>query len=233
MKPRSQTAPVKTSPVPQNRRVDTCVARILALIREGRLTPGQRLGEGMLAKLLDMGKAPVKMALDQLAFAGVVERRPRSGSYVAEWSMRDYLQIMQLRAGLEAMAASLAAKSGDTKMFDALAAMAKNLDAMIEPYLEGKVTAGEVYKMEIEFHTAVAEASGNRYILRSLADQRVLAECVRAWIERPPAVHATPMARDVTHVSVVRAIRSRDPEAAGHAMRQHILTGLDPGLAGD
>lgn len=231
MKPSSKKA-TASAPAQQNRLVDTCVARILTLIREGRLSPGQRLGEGMLAKLLEVGKAPVKMALDQLAFAGVVERRPRSGSYVAEWSLTDYLQIMQLRAGLEGMAASLASKSAEASVLDLLADKAKKLDAMIKQYVQVKLSAEEVYKMEIEFHTAIAQASGNRYILRSLADQRVLAECVRAWIDRPSQVRTIPSKREVTHVMVVDAIRNREPEKAGAVMRMHILTGLEPGVGG-
>lgn len=218
------------APARQNRQVDLCVERILSLIQQGKLRPGQRLGEGMLSKLLGMGMAPVKMALDQLAFAGVIVRRPRSGSYVAEWSLRDYLQVMQLRAGLEAMSASLASTAASAEELDLLLAKAKSIDQMIRPYLDGKIPPRDVYNREVEFHTAVAAASGNRYILRTLADQRVLAECIRAWIARPPTVSASADAREITHVFVAEAIRSRDPEIAGRAMRQHILTGLDTNL---
>jgi DNA-binding GntR family transcriptional regulator len=212
----------------QTRQVDLCVDRILALIKQGELKPGQRLGEGMLSRMLSMGMAPVKMALDQLAYAGVIERRPRSGSYVSHWSHADYLQIMHLRACIEAEAAGLAARNADDKTLDALLAHGNELDKQIDSYLAGKTPPRDIYKAEIDFHVAIATASGNRWIVRALKDHRVVAECIRAWIDRPETVTSLPTVGDVSHASLATAIKSRDFNHASTTMRMHILSGIDP-----
>ncbi len=229
-KPPAKPAATTKKPdgVSQTRQVDLCVDRILALIKQGELKPGQRLGEGMLSRMLHMGMAPVKMALDQLAYAGVIERRPRSGSYVSHWSHTDYLQIMHLRACIEAEAAGLASRNADNKTLDALVVHARELDKKIDSYLAGKTTPREIYEAEISFHVAIANASGNRWIVRALKDHRVVAECIRAWIDRPETVTIIPTMGDVSHATLANAIKSRDFTQASQTMRHHILSGVDP-----
>jgi DNA-binding GntR family transcriptional regulator len=212
----------------QTRQVDLCVDKILALIKDGQLKPGQRLGEGMLSRMLNMGMAPVKMALDQLAYAGIIERRPRSGSYVAHWSHADYLQIMHLRACLEAESACLAARNADDKTLADLVTHGKELDKKIDSYLAGHTSPRDIYQAEIDFHVAIARASGNRWIIRALNDHRVVAECIRAWIDRPENVTSLPTVGDVRHATLAQSIKSRDPKLAAQTMRSHILSGVDP-----
>ncbi len=227
-KAKPTSAPAAAEGASQTRQVDLCVEKILGLIKKGDLKPGQRLGEGMLSRMLQMGMAPVKMALDQLAYAGIIERRPRSGSYVAHWSHADYLQIMHLRASLESEAARLAARNADDQTLDALVAHGKELDKQIESYLAGKTAPRVIYDAEVSFHVAIAKASGNRWITRALNDHRVVAECLRAWLDRPESITSLPTIGDVAHASLAQAIKSRNPEHAANTMRMHILSGIDP-----
>lgn len=54
-------------------------------IRSGHYLPGERLpGEIDLARDLDVSVAPIRSALSQLVAAGVIYRRPGSGTYVSE-----------------------------------------------------------------------------------------------------------------------------------------------------
>jgi DNA-binding GntR family transcriptional regulator len=203
--------------------VDQCVSRILGMIQSGELQPGQRLGEGMLSRRLKLGRAPVKAALDQLAFAGVVERRPRSGSYVRNWSMDDYLQLLHLRGALESMAARLAATRITPEQLQILERLARELD-----------TAGPqqrddpqwISTREIAFHTEVALASGNRWLVRALADQRVVADCVLSWLRRPSHVQFT--GAGAPHQLLVNALRSGDAELAARAMLTHVIVPAAP-----
>lgn len=199
--------------------MDQTVARLLAEIRSGALKPGQRLGEGMLARRLGVGRAPVKMALDQLAFAGVVERRPRSGSYVGQWSPEDYLQLLHLRAALESMACRLAAGRLTAEQQTELRQLAQRLDRLSRPQTPAVLTEAEA-----AFHTAIARASGNRWLLRALLDQRVVVDCVAAWMRRPVARPAT--GPNVTHEQLVDILAAGDGELAARAMLTHILVAV-------
>jgi DNA-binding GntR family transcriptional regulator len=73
-------------------------------ILEGELTPGVRLGEEWLTSKLDISRPPLREALRILESEGLVEHRPRRGSYVTSLTAKDAREILAIRAGLERMA---------------------------------------------------------------------------------------------------------------------------------
>src|ERR1700742_3054397 len=53
-------------------------------IRRGELTPGKRLDAGELSREISISRPVVQQALQNLSSQGVLTRRPRSGTYVAD-----------------------------------------------------------------------------------------------------------------------------------------------------
>mgnify|MGYP002733969358 FL=1 len=79
-------------------------------ILEGKLSPGQRLMEVQLAEQLGVSRTPVREAIRKLELEGLVVMLPRKGAYVADISLKDLVDVLEIRASLEGLSASLAAE---------------------------------------------------------------------------------------------------------------------------
>jgi GntR family transcriptional regulator of vanillate catabolism len=102
--------------MPQDRRMDTHLARATVNVREmilrGRLKPGQRVTEVMLAKLLGMSRTPVRQALPALAREGLLVESGTRGYLVRTFTRSDILDAIDLRGILEGFAVRRIAERG-------------------------------------------------------------------------------------------------------------------------
>ena len=74
-------------------------------IIEGVLKPGERLMEIQLSEQLGVSRTPVREAIRMLELEGLVVMLPRKGAYVANISKKDLMDILEVRVGLEGLAA--------------------------------------------------------------------------------------------------------------------------------
>ena len=75
----------------------------------GELKPGQRLMEVQLAEKMGVSRTPVREAIRKLELEGLVEMLPRKGAHVAELSVKDIMDVLEVRATLDGLATSLSA----------------------------------------------------------------------------------------------------------------------------
>jgi DNA-binding FadR family transcriptional regulator len=187
-----------------------------ALIAAGDWPVGSRIpGEHQLAEELGVSRGTVREALRALSVAGLIEPRVGDGTYVRATDeisgalVRGELPytlgaVLDARAGLEAAAARLAARSATP---EALAALERALAAR-----DGGGHAGFV-TTDAAFHRAVVQASGNPLLLRLHdAIAEVLAQSIGDTTELPEDPRVT-----ATHRALVEAIRSGDAERAAAA----------------
>jgi DNA-binding GntR family transcriptional regulator len=154
-----------------------------------RLPPGTALREDELMRDLTLGRTPLREAVKRLALEGLVEVRPRSGTYVTDIEATDIVHIAEVRAELEPAAARLAAR----RMDERLRAVAAQLDADLQA-IEGTVGIDAYMRLDERVHHFVWEAAGNPYLVDAL--ERLWALSLRIWhlvLERvaalPAAVH--------------------------------------------
>ena len=200
-------------------------------IRAGVLAPGQRLpSERELAATYRVSRSVVREVLALLAARGHVDAQPGRGSFVREVDPAGSLelldtvlrtltptarQIIEARRMLESETARGAARSATP------AALAE-IDAALEAF-EGATDVVMRARADVDFHTAIARASGNpvyeflatalstltfEIALRSLSDAGVTAEAV-------------PLHREVAD-----AIRAGDGDAASARMVAHLEVAL-------
>ena len=74
-------------------------------ILTGRLKPGQRLMEIQLAEGLGVSRTPVREAIRKLELEDLVVMLPRKGAYVTNMSLKEILDVLEVRASLESLAA--------------------------------------------------------------------------------------------------------------------------------
>ena len=96
--------------------MDTQLARATVSVREmilrGRLKPGQRVTEVMLAQLLGMSRTPVRQALPVLAREGLLVESGTRGYLVRTFTRSDILDAIDLRGVLEGFAVRRIACAG-------------------------------------------------------------------------------------------------------------------------
>ena len=178
------------------------------------LPPGTALREDQLMESLVIGRTPLREAVKRLALEGLVEVRPRSGTYVTAIETSDIVHIAEVRAELEAQAARLAAK----RMDDTRRATAALLDAELQS-IEGTVGIDAYMRLDERVHRFVWEAAGNPYLLDAL--ERLWGLSLRIWHLVLERVAALPAAVDEQR-ALLDALVAGDARRAGARMREHV-----------
>jgi DNA-binding GntR family transcriptional regulator len=89
-------------------------------ISTNAISPGGKINENELARLLGVSKTPVREALSRLAHDGIVEIIPNRGAFKTKLSRNDIDEVMTIREVLEGLAIRVAAKNITSKMFEKL-----------------------------------------------------------------------------------------------------------------
>jgi DNA-binding GntR family transcriptional regulator len=183
-------------------------------IRELVLLPGSQLRKNEIAIEYGVSRAPVNEAIARLADEGLVDVFPQSGSYVAPIRPEDIRESLLIRTGLEVEVVRRAAQLASR---DLLTQLDKNLEAQA-----AAVAANDMVRLDNldeAFHAIILLA------VNSPGAQRLL-DRTRAILDRP-RFHALPeegrpKATFAEHQRIADAIRTRDSELAGAAMRVHL-----------
>jgi DNA-binding GntR family transcriptional regulator len=174
---------------------------------------GGRLVEQQLALELNMSRTPVRDALRRLAVVGLVEEV--GGGFVPRrLRVRDVREQYELRMLLESKAVELAASRPLDETHGALDSAQAD---------EASKTDGS------QFHLAMAEASGNSVLARSI---ETINE--RSFLLRLGGMVSDEDRRNLRagHCAVLIALRAGDPTAAAKAMREHLGFARDLAVAG-
>lgn len=129
---------------------DVVFENLREAIVEGRLKPGQRLMEVQLAEQLGVSRTPVREAIRKLELEGLVVMLPRKGAYVANMSLKDLKDVLEIRASLEGLAASLAAERISDEDI-------KKLEFIIEEFNDSinESNVEALLKKDVEFHECI------------------------------------------------------------------------------
>jgi GntR family transcriptional regulator, transcriptional repressor for pyruvate dehydrogenase complex len=209
------------------------IERLTADIVGGKLPAGARLPtEQQLIAATGVSRTVVREAVAALRAEGLVVTRQGVGAFVAASprrpfrihagelrSLREVIEVMELRTGIEIEAAGLAAERGTPA---ALRQIADAYAAIEQAFRRGDVAVDE----DFAFHCRIAEATGNpqfgrflEYLGRFIIPRqtvRVAAGSARerqAYLDRIQAEHR----------EILQAIRAHAVARARAAMRRHLL----------
>ena len=198
--------------------VDEAYATMLDMIQLGKLPINRPLQERNLASALGVSRTPLREAMSRLIGAGFAVRTARGQLIVPEPSLRQYLEIFQMRVLLEGDAAAAAA----TRMPPAHAAAL--LEQVETIRRRQQTTHEENHRVDNLLHDSIAQASGNRLMAQAIHDLRIKARC---FDQNGAPERLIPGCDE--HMAVLQAILDRDPDAARAAMQAH-LTNVRVGL---
>ena len=84
--------------------------RVREMLLRGQVARGERISELPLVARLGMSRTPIRLALERLAHAGLLETNPTGGFTVREFTLAEVRDTIELRGVLEGTAARLAAE---------------------------------------------------------------------------------------------------------------------------
>lgn len=226
-KPRS---PLRT--IKRTQRSEEVRQQIDAAIRNGDFAPGDRLpSERELVETFGVSRVSVREAIGSLEAVGLVtvhqgrgafvtDRRSGLGEPMARWldiHRDEVLELLGVRGALDAYAGELAVEHHEPVKTAAIAAASR---AFADAVATEEPTETLV-PLDIDFHMAIAEASGNRLLYDLLSDLHSYLAESRYLALVPPG---RPAQSASEHALIVEAIEGRDAPLARLATNRHIAS---------
>ncbi|SIO90670.1 GntR family transcriptional regulator [Nocardiopsis sp. JB363] len=185
----------------------------------GRWQPGERIVERRIATELKVSQAPVREALRELETLRLIETVPNKGARVRAFGAQDMAEIYPVRAGLELVAAQLAAP----RLAEDPSPLEREVEALRGATARGDVT--DQIRHSVEFHREVVRAANNSVLLHtweSLGVEVWTALSVR-WLDME--LHA----KAADHAQITQAFRDSDP-AVGQMLSDHVMNYVEAAL---
>ena len=137
---------------------DQAYENLKRLILEEVFSPGTCLSERQLAARLDMSKTPIRSALARLEAEGFVALPPQQGIVVREPSLREVVDLFDIRIALETFVVqSIAGRLNPEQI------------GQLRANLELQAQAGDVVeytRLDADFHLLLCKLFANREILQ-------------------------------------------------------------------
>lgn len=200
--------------------------RLLEDILIGELAPKARLKIRELSDRYEIGATPLREALSRLVPEGLVEIEPNKGFRVASLSLRELIEITEMRQIVEADAFRRSVERGDDTWESEVVAGFHRLNKAIGAYsaAHDKASRLEFEDRHRGFHWILVSACGNRRLLRTI-------EALHKHLIRYRAIFLVTElgAEDLRfmHQELMRVAVERDAESAASIMRRHVRVNVD------
>ena len=187
------------------------------MIAAGELVGGDRVNESTLAIKLGMSRAPVREACRALENIGLLRSAVNRGFFVREISIKEALDIYDLRASLFAMVGRLAASRVSSSQLDELDALVDRMEEAV-----GHDDLVTFYPLNVEFHNRLVACADNHKLMQMWP---TLEGELHLFRRRGLVLPGSLRTSNYQHRGMVAALRAGDADGAARLMEQHILEG--------
>lgn len=171
-----------------------------------QLVPGSLVSEGDLIEMTQIGRTPVREAIQRLAQQELFRVIPRKGLLVAEVSRAGMMNILETRKPLERLAVHRAALNARDDQRSALSAVARQLANAHERF-------DEFLRLDHALDVLLDECSGNPFTTAALAPLR--SHSRRFWYFHRTQIQLSDAIS--THSQMARLVARRDSGGAQKA----------------
>jgi DNA-binding GntR family transcriptional regulator len=174
-----------------------------------------RLDERLLSEQLGVSRTPVREAMTLLEREGFLRTVPRRGIYIQRKTKREVVEMIQMWAALEGMAARLATLNATDEQISAVRHLFDSfLDSAPSEHLD------EYSETNIAFHQAIFD----------LANSPVLSDTMHNIFAHVRSIRKATMIQSdraeksiEEHMRIIEALEMRDTELAEKLVRNHSL----------
>jgi DNA-binding GntR family transcriptional regulator len=207
----------KLHPLTRTRASDSVLDMLRGGILSSMFHPGQRLDVKALADQLGVSPTPVKDAINRLAAEGLIEIRPRSGTFVAEIQPEAVGDIFEIRRALECLAAEYTVE----KLTPALLKRFAALTADLEKPVTSEAGRLKHERANVELHMLLVESSGNQRLIEMYGGLNAHLTIARIHSRQRPESHRVEQELD-EHRAILEALQARDGKRLVQVLGDHI-----------
>lgn len=178
------------------------------------LPPSAVIDEQVLMRELNLGRTPIREALQRLDMEGLVNIVPRRGTFVNDISITDLQKIFELRIVLEGFCARLAARRITEDQIDRMESILRDL----EEVQDGDHRA--LMLIDKGFHSLLYASAGNEFMAETL--DRLYDLSLRLWHLVLTRLDDVRLAVE-QHRSVLNALKEGDEAEAEALIQAHIV----------
>ena len=174
-----------------------------------------RLDERQLADALGVSRTPIREAMTLLEQEGFLRTEPRRGVFIVRKTKKQIVEMIEMWAALESMAARLATLNATDADIAALRTMFDEFRTStpadhIHEYSEANIA----------FHQAIIRLSGSHLMGKTIDNLFVHVRAIR----KMTISQSDRAARSIIdHMQIIEALERRDTELAERLVRQHSL----------
>ncbi|MBF6988020.1 MULTISPECIES: GntR family transcriptional regulator [Cupriavidus] len=174
-----------------------------------------RLDERVLSEAMGVSRTPIREAMTLLEQEGFLRTVPRRGIYIMRKTKREIVEMIQMWAALESMAARLATQNATDQEIAQLRRMFDSFrDSTPAEHIE------EYSDANIAFHQAIVQLSRSQIIMDTIRNIFIHVRAIR----KMTISQSDRAARSIVdHLRIIEALEKRDTELAERLVRQHSL----------
>ena len=174
-----------------------------------------RLDERQLSQALGVSRTPIREAMTLLEQEGFLRTVPRRGVFIVRKTKKEIIEIIEVCAALESMAARLATINASDESLGALR-------HMFDEFNNSTPTEhiDEYSDANIAFHQAIIALSGSHLMGKTIENLFIHVRAIRRMTisQRDRAERSI-----VDHMRIIEALERRNTELAERLVRQHSL----------
>lgn len=210
---------------------DQVVLYLKEQIENGTWLPGERIdSENKLTKELEVSRASIRYAIQQLIAVGILESHQGKGTYVRAipaksiqgklntlyQENKDMEDILEFRQIIETESCKLAARNITD---DILRKMEENVQVMKHDLHK----TDEFVKNDLGFHKSIALATGNKIIIQSVdliskGTEKLQRQFNTEYLVKEAIFY---------HTKILECLKQRDGVVAAEYMRRHLKVMID------
>ena len=205
-------------PIERRRISDYVYEAVLYAILEHRFQPGERLSIPELSRSLDVSQMPVRQAIDRLSEEGLVDIRPRSGTFVAQADEREVAETFDIRRALDRLAAETAVLHVCDHDIVELEEYVKQMDDFAAHGSDGM---GSHDRLNWAFHLLIVRLSGSEKLYEMYKQLNAHLKIASVHVSSTDWAARVPQAQ-AEHRAMVDALRHRSAGTLAAVLATHV-----------
>jgi GntR family transcriptional regulator, rspAB operon transcriptional repressor len=186
-----------------------------------RLAPRSKINIDELTQRLGVSRTPVHEALVLLATDGLVEIVPRRGSFVADFTLVDIAETLDVRRALELLACERAAPNAGPDDIVVLRRLMRDMEACVRGAASLQEAARAHDAKNLEFHQLLVGLSGNKRLIATYQALGAHLRIARAHLEATAWRDRLSLER-AEHGAIVTALERRAVAPLQGALERHL-----------